>query len=275
MGTAINTPLVITATPNKSWLDPELPYPSSFEDVAAEAARSAANGAAILHLHATSQWPELIRAVREATPGLIQCGMSSMLLDERMEIFDMRADMISIIANHHDEAFPEANTNVLHDMEELTRYAELCAKTGVRPEWEIWHSGSIWNLRQLLANTVVVRPVITTLFFGWPGGTWSPPTLEEYLYRRQMMPPECAVTVSVMGPDRWPILAAAVTLGDHVRVGTEDYARDRSGEPCQASDLVREVTELAAAVGRPIASVDNARELLQIVPNSINTGSSS
>jgi 3-keto-5-aminohexanoate cleavage enzyme len=169
-----------------------------------------------------------------------------------------------VIANHHDEAFPEGNTNVLHPMEELIRYCELGIQYGVRPEWEVWHSGSVWNIEYLLKHTKLVEPVITTLFFGWPGGTWSPPTIEEYQVRRRMMPKECAVTVSVMGPERYGVLAAAITSGDHVRVGTEDYARNRWGRPAQASELVEEVVAMADALGRKVATPDEARELLNM-----------
>jgi 3-keto-5-aminohexanoate cleavage enzyme len=190
--------------------------------------------------------------------------MSSLLVNERLDIFREHGDMISVIANHHDEAFPEGNTNVLHPIEELIRYCELCIEYGTRPEFEIWHAGSIWNLERLLERTELVRPVITTLFFGWPGGTWTPPTIEEYLARRRLMPADCAVTVSVMGPERFGLLAAAITAGDHVRVGTEDYARTRWGKPASASELVTEISQLAESLGRPVASVDQARDLLSL-----------
>jgi len=256
-------PLIITATPNKSWLNPEQPYPDDIADVATEAGRCAANGASIIHLHSITEWVAMIPAVRAQVGGaLVQCGMSSLLLDERLDIFSQHGDMISIIANHHAEAFPEGNFDVLHPVEELTKYCELCIESDVRPEFEIWHSGSIWNLEYLLQHAELVRPVITTLFFGWPGGTWSPPTVEEYLYRRRLMPPDCAVTVSVMGPEGAGVIAAAITSGDHVRVGTEDYAFNRWGEPAQASEQVAEVVELAAALGRPVATAEQARDLL-------------
>jgi 3-keto-5-aminohexanoate cleavage enzyme len=255
-------PLIITATPQKCWLEPELAYPRTIAELAAECARCEAAGASVLHLHSHTEWVPMIAAVREASSALVQCGMSSFLVDDRLDIFEQHADMISVIANHHDEAFPEGNTNVLHPMEELIRYCELGIEHSVRPEWEVWHSGSIWNLEYLIKHTKLVEPVITTLFFGWPGGTWSPPTAEEYLYRRRLMPRECAVTVSVMGPQRFGVLAAAITGGDHVRVGTEDYARNRWGTPAQASELVAEVAAIAEALGRKVASPAEARRLL-------------
>ena len=54
--------------------------------------------------------------------------------------------MISIITSHHDEAFAGLDVHVLHPREELLEYARLQAESGVRLEYEIWHTGSIWNL---------------------------------------------------------------------------------------------------------------------------------
>ena len=79
-----------------------------------------------------------------------------------------------------------------------------------------------------------------------------------------MMPDDCAVTVSVMGPERYALLLAAITMGDNVRVGTEDYARNRYGAPASASELVAEVVQLAESVGRRVATPAQARELLNI-----------
>ena len=258
----VQIPLIITATPNNSWLHPDTRYPTTPEEVGAESARCERSGASVLHLHSTGKWKELVEAVRASSSLLVQCGMSSFLFDERQEIFDLRADMISVITNHHDEAFPEIDCNVLHPKEELVRYCERCMTSGVRPEWEIWHSGSIWNLNYLREHAELVRPIICTLFFGWPGGTWSPPTVDEYLARRKLMPDDCVVSVSVMGPERYGLLAAAITNGDHVRVGTEDYPFTRNGSPAQASDLVAEAARLAEALGREVATPAKARELL-------------
>ncbi len=76
------------------------------------------------------------------------------------------------------------------------------------------------------------------------------------------MPQDCVVTVSVMGPERYGLLAAAIAQGDHVRVGTEDYPFTRDGVPAQASDLVAEAAALARAMGRQVATTDQARDLL-------------
>ncbi len=255
-------PLIITATPNISWLHPEVDYPRTPAAIAQEAAQCCQAGATILHTHAEGQWSETIRAVRASCPIIVQCGMSSLPIPERMEVYYNKADMISIILGHHDEAFAQSETSVLHPRQELLEYARLDREYGVIPEFEVWHAGSIWNLNYLIDQQAVAPPYVTTLFFGWPGGTWSPPTVEEYLYRRKLMPSGCTCNVSIMGEGQREILAAAISLGDHVRVGTEDYPYNHLGQVVTTHALVQETAEMARAIGRPLATVEQARQMI-------------
>jgi 3-keto-5-aminohexanoate cleavage enzyme len=255
-------PLIIIATPNISWLHPQVDYPRTPETIAEEAALCQQNGATILHTHAEGKWAETIRAVRARCDIIIQCGMSSLPIPERMEVYQNRADMISIILNHHDEAFARTECLVLHPREELEEYARLCRKYGVVPEWEIWHAGSVWNLNYLIGKKLLKPPYVATLFFGWPGGTWSPPTVDEYLYRRRLMPDGCVCNVSIMGEGQRDILTAAILMGDHVRVGTEDYPFDHSGKVVATHELVKETAEMAKALGRPLATVKQVRKMI-------------
>ena len=255
-------PLIIIATPNVCWLNPDLEYPRTPEAIAEEARLCYENGATILHTHAERQWKETIAAVRARSPIIIQCGMSSLTIPDRMDVFTERADMMSIILNHHDEAFVGADFNVLHTKDELVEYARLCRKYDVIPEWEVWHAGSIWNLNYLIKKKLLKPPYVTTLFFGWPGGTWSPPTVDEYFYRRKLMPEGCACNVSIMDKSQRDILTAAIINGDHVRVGTEDYPYDHSGKLVPTHELVRETAGMARALGRPLATVRQARKMI-------------
>jgi 3-keto-5-aminohexanoate cleavage enzyme len=255
-------PLIIIATPNISWLHPELDYPRTPETIAAEARLCYENGATILHTHAEGRWAVTIQAVRSQTKIIIQCGMSSLPIPERMEVYENKADMISIILNHHDEAFDLTETSVLHSRQELAEYALLNQKYDLIPEFEVWHAGSIWNLNYLIEQGLIKPPYITTLFFGWPGGTWSPPTVEEYIYRRKLMPTGCVCNVSIMGKGQRDILTAAILMGDHVRVGTEDYPFNHAGIVVPTHELVSETAELARAIGRPLATIDQARKLI-------------
>lgn len=254
-------PLIITATPNICWLRPDVPYPDTPDAMAAEGRRCAEAGASILHMHA-DDWAGTIAAVRRETDLIVQCGMSSHEIPQRMEVFENGADMISIITSHHDEAFSGLDVHKLHGRDELAEYGRLSRQYGVRLEFETWHTGGIWNLRWLIEHGLVDPPYFTSLFFGWPGGSWSPPTIDEYLRRTAALPPHCVSTVSIMAPEQVRILAAAIVQGDHVRVGTEDYPYDRAGSLAETHRLVAEVAEIARAVGRPVATPAQAREIV-------------
>ena len=258
----MNQPLIIIATPNISWLQPQVDYPRTPEAIAEEALRCRQAGATILHTHAQGQWVEVMQAVRAKTDIILQCGMSSLPIPDRMAVFENHADMISNILSHHDEAFVGADFNVLHPKAELVEYCQLCSQYNVIPEWEVWHTGSIWNLNYLIQKKLVKPPYVTTLFFGWPGGTWSPPTIEEYMYRRRMMPEGCVCNVSIMGEAQRDIITAAILNGDHVRVGTEDQPFDHSGKLVDTPALVRQTAEMARALGRPLATIQQARQMI-------------
>jgi len=255
-------PLIIVATPNICWLTPSVPYPRTAGEIAEEARLCRELGASVLHAHGEGQWVPMMTEVRRRSDILIQCGMSSIPLKERMEVMHQKADMVSIILNHHDEAFAQVDCNVLHTKQELEDYAVACRKYGVKPEFEVWHSGSIWNLRRLIDNALLDPPYITTMFFGWPGGTWSPPTVEEYMHRRRQMPERSAVAVSIMDEKQMDILVAAIMNGDNVRVGTEDYPYNRRGEQCTTHELVKEIADISRLLGRDIATPAQAREIL-------------
>jgi len=269
-------PLIIVATPNRCWLKPEVYFPKTVSELAEEAARCREAGATVLHTHGLAdldkegiskgvgKWKEVFEETRKACDIIIQSGMSTLTMQQRIDVFDYKSDMVSIILNHHDEDFAEGNVDVLHPLEELEEYAIGCRKYGVRPEWEIWHSGSIWNLEQLIQKNLLDNnlPYINTLFFGWPGGTWSPPTVEEYIYRRRLMPDNCACVVSIMGKEQMDILVAAIMNGDNVRVGTEDYPFNRQGAVSTAHELVKEIADISRILGREVATAEQAREIL-------------
>ncbi|MFA5787459.1 MAG: 3-keto-5-aminohexanoate cleavage protein [Actinomycetota bacterium] len=260
-------PLIITATTSESWLWPAADREAGGEKVDVEALVAAGRrcrdaGAAVLHIHAGGVWKEAIEGIRAESDILIQCGMSTLSAQERVDVFRCKAEMISVMLSHHDEAFLNLDNHVLHPREELCDYAVLCREHGVKPEFEVWHSGSIWNLEFLLGKGLLDAPHITTLFLGWPGGSWSPPTVEEYLYRRAMLPEGCAPIVSVMGEHQREVHTVAVQRGDHIRVGTEDWPFDRKGERASSPKLVAEAVEMAEVLGRRVASVDEARRML-------------
>jgi len=254
-------PLIITSTPNISWLNPNVNYPATPEEFADEAKKLEESGASILHIHAQGMWAKSINEIKKKSNIIIQCGMSSLSINERMEVFTGGADMISVILGHHDEAFVNQDFHVLHPREELLEYSKMSRKYRVKPEFEVWHTGHIWNLNYLINKKAIDRPYFTTLFFGWPGGNWTPPTLEEYIYRKRQMPANSIINVSVMGNEQMKIISAAITMEDNVRVGTEDnpYINKKL---MSNEELVAHVADISRSIGRRVALPNEAAKVI-------------
>jgi uncharacterized protein (DUF849 family) len=79
-----HNPLIITATPNICWLKPDVPYPITTPEIIEESNRCREAGAAVLHTHAEKDWSGVINGVRAANDLIIQSGMSSIPLMERI-----------------------------------------------------------------------------------------------------------------------------------------------------------------------------------------------
>lgn len=257
--------LIITATTANSWIFPEVKnWALSTDSLIDDVVQCAEAGAAIAHVHLPlGAEAETVKRIRERSDIIIQAGMSSYPIEERTAMFDAQPDMLSIILNHHDEHFTDLVVNQLHPLEELEEYCVKCRKTKVAPEWEVWHTGSYWNLRHLITKRLIDPPHILTLFFGWPGGTWSPPTVDEYTHRVRYMPEECVYSVSVMGSGQSAIALAAIQHGGNVRVGTEDYPFIRPDVPAKNNaEIVTQMMRFAKEVGRDVADPSEARKIL-------------
>ena len=256
--------LIITVTANPSWVYPETKnHPTTPEEIADEAYRSFKAGASIAHIHAPGTQIETMKRIRDKCDMIVQVGLSGESLESRRPILEHRPDMLSIILTHHDEQFTKEAFNVLHLKSELEEYSRLCLKFGVKPEFEVWHTGAVWNLRYLEKKKLVEKPYFLSIFFGWPGGSWSPPTVDELEHRVKYLPEGSLYTTSVMDKAQKDLLLATIRMGGHVRVGTEDYPFLEDGSLARNNaELVTEVARVARENGREIASPDEARRMI-------------
>ncbi len=257
--------LVITATTANSWIHPEVKnWAETTEALVKDVVDCAEAGAAIAHVHLPlGQEQDVVKMIREQTDVIIQGGMSSYPIEQRENTFKAKPDMMSIILNHHDEHFTKLSVNQIHTLDELERYCKRCQGLRIKPEWEVWHTGSFWNLQYLIDKGLLKPPYVLTLFFNWPGGTWSPPTPDEYLHRLKYMPRDCIHTVSVMGEEQMKIVGLAIATGGNVRVGTEDNPFISSGVPAKNNaEIVSRAVRLSREIGREVADPSEARKLI-------------
>jgi 3-keto-5-aminohexanoate cleavage enzyme len=81
----------------------------------------------------------------------------------------------------------------------------------------------------------------------------------------QDLPDDAEFNVIGFGQHQLPLTTTSVLLGGHVRVGLEDNAYYRAGEPAESNaQLVERAVRIAEELGRPVASTDDARDILQL-----------
>jgi len=223
-------------------------------------------GASVAHIHLPKgKEVEVVEQIRERCDIIIQAGMSSEPIIQRKNIFDANPDMMSVMLNHHSEHFPQTTVDVLHPLGELEEYCIRLKKSNIIPEWEVWHSGSFWNLNYLIDKKILdqTNPHILTLFFNWPGGMWSPPTHVEYIHRRRFIPPNTVHTVSVMGEEQMKLLVFVLTHEGNIRVGTEDYPFIKKGTPAKNNaEIIENYVSICKHVRRDVADPSEARKIL-------------
>lgn len=200
---------------------------------------------------------------------IIQFGIASARLPEKIRLMELKPDMMSYAFNVHDEffqpdpAFPALEMYALHPRDELQEFSKAARDHGVKPEVECFYTGAFWNLEFIRRKGLIEDPVWATLFFGWQGGAWTPPTADAVLFMVNHLPAKVNWNVSVMDPaTQWKILALVITLGGHVRVGWEDNPYLPNGQLAKTNaELVEVAVEMSHAIGRPVATSDEAREI--------------
>lgn len=270
--------------------NPNNPTLKGSDEVIKEYIRCVDAGAAISHIHGPRvlderQQPDGSRLSNLDIPGwgymrdgivtqrdtILQYGIASGRFQQRKELLrTYPADMISVCFTPHDECFDyepgrePKEVYGLHPRTELEEYCRLCEDLGVRIEVEAFQTGAFWNAQRMVNKGLLRTPAYTTLFFGWRGGTWTPPTSDAVLFMSKYVPEGFVWNASVMDPElQWSVFAAVITAGGHIRVGMEDNPFIRPGEYATSSaQLIEKAVRIARDLGREIASPEEARQII-------------
>lgn len=286
--------IIITAACDSRVSYPSNHYciPSTRENVPAiadEYVRCINAGASISHLHGVRKledkiqadgkklsrldvdgWREMTDLIKEKADSVIQYGIAGARLEDRIPLMQLGPDMMAVAFNAHDEyfqpdpAYPANAIYALHPLEELRGYCHATREHNVKIEVETFHTGAIWNMRKLVDEGLLDGPLWTTLFLGWSGGSWTPPTERALQYMVDCLPPGTTWNLSVMNPEcHWKLMAMAIGLGGHIRVGYEDNPYLSPGELADSNArLVEKAVQLARTIGREVASPDEARKII-------------
>ena len=143
----------------------------------------------------------------------------------------------------------------------VEKMAALVREAGVKPEMEVFDVGHIRSARDLARKGLVDEPLLFQLCLGIPGGIGA--TLEDMLFMCGHLPEKAVWSAFGVGPAHFPITAASIVAGGHVRVGFEDNLYLGPGVLATSNaQMVRKVVEIAHNLGREAATPEEARRIL-------------
>ena len=207
--------LIITNCATDCSMYPE--WVNRFHDsqvLAKSVAAACKKGAAIAHIHAPPDdfkaWESHTKAIREHCDIMIQYGISIQSVEQRRVVMKNKPEMISVAVGAHNLAFVGRDLMLLHPRAELAEMMRMCRDMGVKPEFEVCALGDLWLIDDLCQKGLVDDPIMMTIFFGRPGGTWSPPNPDEFLHRTKHLPKGSYAMASVTGPTHLMLETLAV-----------------------------------------------------------------
>ena len=270
----MSEPLIITAAVVGAEVmreqTPHVPYTP--DEIADECARCHAEGAAMVHVHGRledgtpTQDRETFRAilegVRQRCDALVQFstgGAVWMSVEERIEALDLRPDMATLTTgtvNFGDDVF-------MNSMPMIRQIATGLATYGVRPEIEVFEVGMVDTALRLLREGLLEGPLHFDFVLGVPGAMGGRRENLEFLV--SMIPEGSTWSVAGVGRHELPLARAAIEMGGHVRVGLEDNIYLSKGVLAKGSyELVEVVAGYAAELGRPLATPEQAAQILRL-----------
>lgn len=142
----------------------------------------------------------------------------------------------------------------------LVEMARRIRQAGVLPELECFDSGDIALAKEFLKNGVIEAPPLFQLVLGISYGAAALP--ETMLYLRNLLPEGSRWAAFGISRQQFPMLAQAVLLGGHVRVGLEDNHYLEHGVFADNAGLVEKGVRIIRELGGDVASPAEAREIL-------------
>jgi uncharacterized protein (DUF849 family) len=250
--------------------------PLAPDEIGEDCGRCCALGASIVHLHAREPdgtptyrieiYREIIRKVRASAPDAIVCvsttGRHFRSFEERSQVLDLEGDLKPDMASLTLGSMNFATQASVNEPAMIRALADRMRERGIVPELEVFDLGMIDYAKFLLERGVLRPPLYFNLLLG-SLGTLSATPLNLALLA-QALPPGSTWAAAGIGRFQFPVNALAVAMDGHVRVGLEDnlYMDDVKSRPASNLALVERIVVLGRAIGRPVATPDQAREIM-------------
>jgi uncharacterized protein (DUF849 family) len=274
--------------------------PITPEQIAAAAVEAARAGAAIVHIHvrdpetgafsmATRHYREVVKRVRDSQVDVLvnlTCGMGGYICvgdqgladtpaegtdfvsqEERMRhVIDLcqeglyRPDIATLDCGSLN--FGDGNRAYVSTPNYLRKGAAILRDLRVKPELEVFDTGNLWFVKQLIKEELIGAPALIQLCTGIPYGV--PADTGHLLAMVNYLPPGCVWTSFAVSRMQMPWAAQSVLLGGNVRVGLEDNLYLSRGVYASNAQLVEKARTIVEAMGARVVSPAEARDRLKL-----------
>lgn len=154
---------------------------------------------------------------------------------------------------------------VINTPRNLRIMAERMYAAGVKPEIEAFDTGDLVMAQDLIADGTIKLPALFQIVTGVKYG--MPSTPETMQLAKSLLPKDCEWAAFGAGRHAFTMLAQAFILGGHCRIGMEDTVHLSRGVPAPSNAaLVEKAVTIIENLGGKIATVEEARSILQIKP---------
>lgn len=144
----------------------------------------------------------------------------------------------------------------------LRAMARQTQALGVRPELEVFDTGHLVFVKQLIADGLIDDPCMIQLCFGIPYGAPDDPLTLLALVNQ--LPPGAVFSAFSIGRNQLPFAAMAALAGGNVRVGLEDNLFLDRGVLASNGALVERAATILTNMGARVLSPAEARAKLKL-----------
>ena len=272
---------------------PRIPItPAQIADAAIDSAKA---GAAIVHIHvrdphtgAPSRDPklfaEVVHRIRDSDTDVVintTAGMGGDMVfgpgENPLPLDAQRSDMagplerLAHVEQLHPEIctldcgtmnFAESNYVMTNTPGMLKTMAKRVQQLGVRPELEVFDSGHLVLVKDLIKQKLLDDPVLIQLCMGIPYGAPDDPTTLLALVNQ--LPAGATFSAFSIGRKQLPYVAMAVLAGGNVRVGLEDNLYLEKGVFASNAQLVERAVTILSALNVSIMGPAEVRQKLAL-----------
>lgn len=250
--------------------NPAVPY--TVEECVREAKSAYDAGASIIHLHVRyddgtptqdkARFKVIMDAIKVACPDVIiqpsTGGAVGMTDDERLQPTELHPEMATLDCGTCNFGGDDVFTNTENT---IKYFGKRMIELGIKPELECFDKSMIEMALRIHKKGLILAPMHFDFVMGVNGGIGG--DLRDFVFLRNSIPADATYTVAGIGRFEFPLAAAAIIDGGHVRVGFEDNVYLAKGVLAKSNgELVAKVVRLAKELGREVANPAEARKIL-------------